>query len=97
RFVTCHAMKIGIQKILGFLLIFSCNKKNERINSIEVNPVLIKIGYYPTFHQPAEAILNLNEKYLIFYSPSSYNPARHRHRERMGKLVKKKKINIMSI
>lgn len=68
-------MKTIIQTILGFLLIISCNKKNEKINSLEVNPVLIKIGYYPTFHQPAEVILNLNEKYLAFYSPSAYNPA----------------------
>jgi hypothetical protein len=68
-------MKTIIQTILGFLLIISCNKKNEKINSLEVNPILIKIGYYPTFHQPAEVILNLNEKYLAFYSPSAYNPA----------------------
>lgn len=84
-------MKIGIQTILGFLLIFSCNKKNERINSIEVNPVLIKIGYYPTFHQPAEAILNLNEKYLIFYSPSSYNPAPPPPPRKDGKISQKEK------
>lgn len=68
-------MKTVIQTILGFLLIISCNKKNEKINSTEVNPILIKIGYYPTFHEPAEAILNLNEKYLIFYSPRAYIPA----------------------
>ena len=56
-------------------MIISCNNKNEKKNSTEVNPVLIKIGYYPTFHEPAETILNLNEKYLIFYSPTAYNPA----------------------
>src|SRR5690606_2962749 len=55
-------------------LVISCNKKVDEIKTEKPKPVLIKIGYYPTFHQPAETIFNLNEKYLIFYNPTSYNP-----------------------
>lgn len=55
-------------------LLFSCNKKNDNNKTEKPRPVLIKIGYYPTFHLPAETILNFNDKYLIFYSPVSYNP-----------------------
>ena len=67
--------KTILQIIFCFLLLFSCkenlnkNKQNEKPKA-----TLIKIGYYPTFHLPAETILNLNEKYLVFYSPTSYNP-----------------------
>lgn len=56
------------------ILIFSCGRKNNDNKTEKPKPVLIKIGYYPTFHLPAETILNFNEKYLIFYSPISYNP-----------------------
>lgn len=55
-------------------LLFSCNKKNDNNKTEKSRPVLIKIGYYPTFHLPAETILNFNDKYIIFYSPVSYNP-----------------------
>ncbi|MDN3691311.1 hypothetical protein QWZ06_03060 [Chryseobacterium tructae] len=55
-------------------LLFSCNKKNDNNKTEKPRPVLIKIGYYPTFHLPAETILNFNDKYIIFYSPVSYNP-----------------------
>lgn len=66
-------MKNVIQLLFCLLLIFSCNKKNDKNGTAKSKPVLIKIGYYPTFHIPAETIVNFNEKYLIFYSPSSYN------------------------
>jgi len=56
------------------ILLFSCERKNNDNKTEKPKPVLIKIGYYPTFHLPAETILNFNEKYLIFYSPVSYNP-----------------------
>ena len=40
-------------------------------NSATAN--LIKIGFHPaTDGQPAETILNLKEKYLVFYSPEAY-------------------------
>ena len=56
------------------LLVFiSCNnKKTKKIeNSATAN--LIKIGFYPAHAgQPAETILNLKEKYLVFYSPEAY-------------------------
>lgn len=55
------------------VLLFSCTKKNDDNTNENLKPALIKIGYYPTFHLPAETILNFNEKYLIFYSPDSYN------------------------
>ena len=58
----------------SLLLVFiSCdNKTTKKIeNSATAN--LIKIGFYPaTDGQPAETILNLKEKYLVFYSPEAY-------------------------
>jgi len=58
----------------SLLLVFiSCdNKTTKKIeNSTTAN--LIKIGFYPaTDGQPAETILNLKEKYLVFYSPEAY-------------------------
>lgn len=67
-----------MKKLFGFcfslLLVFiSCdNKTTKKIeNSTTAN--LIKIGFYPaTDGQPAETILNLKEKYLVFYSPEAY-------------------------
>ena len=67
-----------MKKLFGFyfslLLVFiSCdNKTTKKIeNSATAN--LIKIGFYPaTDGQPAETILNLKEKYLVFYSPEAY-------------------------
>ena len=67
-------MKIVIQIILSFLLILSCNKKTTE-SAKNPKPILIKIGYYPSFHTVAETILNLTDKYVIFYSPTSYHPA----------------------
>ena len=63
-----------MKKLFGFcfslLLVFiSCDNKIE--NSATAN--LIKIGFYPAnAGQPAETILNLKEKYLVFYSPEAY-------------------------
>ena len=58
----------------SLLLVFiSCdNKTTKKIeNSATAN--LIKIGSYPANDgQPAETILNLKEKYLVFYSPEAY-------------------------
>ena len=58
----------------SLLLVFiSCdNKTTKKIeNSTTAN--LIKIGFYPANDgQPAETILNLKEKYLVFYSPEAY-------------------------
>ena len=67
-----------MKKLFGFcfslLLVFiSCdNKTTKKIeNSATAN--LIKIGFHPaTDGQPAETILNLKEKYLVFYSPEAY-------------------------
>ena len=67
-----------MKKLFGFcfslLLVFiSCdNKTTKKIeNSATAN--LIKIGFYPAnAGQPAETLLNLKEKYLVFYSPEAY-------------------------
>lgn len=56
------------------ILFFSCTKSEETKDAEIIKPTLIKIGYYPTFHQSAETIVNLNEKYILFYSPVSYIP-----------------------
>ena len=68
-------MKTVIQTLFCLLLFYSCNNKTDKNITGNTKPTLIKIGYYPTFHQPAETILNFDEKYLIFYSPTLYNPA----------------------
>lgn len=62
-------MKNLLSLFLLFLSLISCNRKKEQIGSKETHPILIKITYHPSFHQPAETILNLNEKYLLFYNP----------------------------
>ena len=57
------------------LLVFiSCDNKNTKKNENSATANLIKIGFYPaTDGQPAETILNLKEKYLVFYSPEAYH------------------------
>ena len=67
-------MKAIIQTLFCLFFLIFCNKKVEEAKTEKPKPILIKIGYYPSFHQPAETIFNLNENYLIFYSPTSYNP-----------------------
>ncbi|MBP1167158.1 hypothetical protein JOE44_004042 [Chryseobacterium sp. PvR013] len=73
-YVYLNTMKNFTLLLFCLIILFSCNKKNNDHKTEKPKPVLIKIGYYPTFHLPAETILNFNEKYLIFYSPVSYNP-----------------------
>ncbi len=92
--VMCNAMKPVIQSFFCFLILISCDKKNEKIvaRNIDVEPILIKIGYYPTFHQPAETIINLKESYLIFYSPTSYSPMPPPPPNKEGKHSKEEEI-----
>ena len=56
------------------LLVFiSCDNKNPKKIENSATANLIKIGFHPaTDGQPAETILNLKEKYLVFYSPEAY-------------------------
>ena len=67
-----------MKKLFGFcfsLLLFfiSCDNKNPKKIENSATANLIKIGFYPaTDGQPAETILNLKEKYLVFYSPEAY-------------------------
>ena len=67
-----------MKKLFGFyfsLLLFfiSCDNKNTKKIENSATANLIKIGFYPAnAGQPAETILNLKEKYLVFYSPEAY-------------------------
>ena len=67
-----------MKKLFGFyfslLLVFiSCDNKTTKKNENSATANLIKIGFHPaTDGQPAETILNLKEKYLVFYSPEAY-------------------------
>ena len=67
-----------MKKLFGFcfslLLVFiSCDNKNTKKIENSATANLIKIGFYPaTDGRPAETILNLKEKYLVFYSPEAY-------------------------
>ena len=67
-----------MKKLFGFcfslLLVFiSCDNKNTKKIENSATANLIKIGFHPaTDGQPAETILNLKEKYLVFYSPEAY-------------------------
>ena len=58
----------------SLLLVFiSCDNKNTKKIENSATANLIKIGFYPAnAGQPAETILNLKEKYLVFYSPEAY-------------------------
>ena len=58
----------------SLLLVFiSCDNKNQKKIENSTTANLIKIGFYPAnAGQPAETILNLKEKYLVFYSPEAY-------------------------
>ena len=70
----------------SLLLVFiSCdNKTTKKIeNSATAN--LIKIGFYPaTDGQPAETILNLKEKYLVFILLRLITTKFHRLRKPVG-------------
>ena len=58
----------------SLLLVFiSCDNKTTKEIENSATANLIKIGFYPANDgQPAETILNLKEKYLVFYSPETY-------------------------
>ncbi|MFN1216795.1 hypothetical protein ACKW6Q_07375 [Chryseobacterium kwangjuense] len=68
-------MKIFTSLLFCLVFICSCSKKNDENRTGKPKPVLIKIGYHPTFHNSAETIVNFNEKYIIFYSPVAYSIA----------------------
>ena len=67
-----------MKKLFGFyfslLLVFiSCDNKTTKKNENSATANLIKIGFHPANdEQRAETILNLKEKYLVFYSPEAY-------------------------
>ena len=64
-FVLCFSL---------LLFFISCDNKNPKKIENSATANLIKIGFYPaTAGQPAETILNLKEKYLVFYSPEVYH------------------------
>lgn len=57
----------------SLLLVFiSCDNKTTKEIENSATANLIKIGFHPaTDGQPVETILNLKEKYLVFYSPEA--------------------------
>lgn len=65
-------MKYSLKMIIAVLFVLSCTKAEKKLKA-EPLPILLKMGYYPTFHAPAETILNLDEKYILFYSPTKYS------------------------
>lgn len=56
------------------VFLFSCNQKKEDIHNKTPVPVLITIGYFHSFYQPLETIINLKDQYILFYSPHDYSP-----------------------
>lgn len=58
---------------LCYWFFISCDNKNTKKIENSATANLIKIGFYPAnAGQPAETLLNLKEKYLVFYSPEAY-------------------------
>ena len=52
--------------LFTLMLLLSCNNKVKENIQEEPVPILIMVGYYPTFHQSIETIIDL--KANIFYS-----------------------------
>ncbi|MBU8883039.1 hypothetical protein KSK37_08095 [Kaistella sp. DKR-2] len=63
-------MKTVINLLFFLLFMISCNGKSD-IKDNETKPIFIRIGFEPTNRNPAEIAVNLNNKYLLFYSPDS--------------------------
>ncbi|AQW89225.1 hypothetical protein HZP42_18650 [Elizabethkingia anophelis] len=58
--------------LFTLMLLLSCNNKVKENIQEEPVPILIAVGYYPTFHQSIETIIDLKSKYILFYSPGSF-------------------------
>ncbi|MCL1668582.1 hypothetical protein M2T82_10960 [Elizabethkingia ursingii] len=56
------------------LFLLSCDNKVSERTKEEPAPILITVGYYPTFHQHVETTVNLKDKYILFYSPNAFLP-----------------------
>ncbi|MEC5395457.1 hypothetical protein [Bergeyella sp. RCAD1439] len=55
----------------AFFAVISCHPAPQA--TIE-EFTLLRIGFYPTNHSPSETLLNLSEKYILFFSPTNEAP-----------------------
>ncbi|CAM3694453.1 hypothetical protein I6H88_19930 [Elizabethkingia bruuniana] len=60
--------------LFTLMFLLSCNNKIKENIQEDPVPILIAVGYYPTFHQSIETIIDLKGKYILFYSPNSFLP-----------------------
>ncbi|MCL1678033.1 hypothetical protein M2T92_03265 [Elizabethkingia miricola] len=58
--------------LFTLMLLLSCNNKVKENIQEESVPILIAVGYNPTFHQSIETIIDLKDKYILFYSSNSF-------------------------
>lgn len=83
--------------LFTLMLLLSCNNKVKENIQEEPVPILIAVGYYPTFHQSIETIIDLKSKYILFYSPDSFLRNRHHFPLKIRNFIKRKKINTSNI
>ncbi|WP_411897418.1 hypothetical protein [Elizabethkingia occulta] len=67
-------MKKNLFIFSTFLFLLSCDNKFSEKTKEASAPILITVGYYPTFHQHVETTVNLKDKYILFYSPNAFLP-----------------------
>lgn len=65
-------MRYYLPYILSLLLLWNCKNPNIQEKTSETNPVFIKLGLYPSFDQPAEIMVNLNEDYILLCNASPF-------------------------
>lgn len=63
RYMKPHFYKLFLMANIILLSLVSCEKSEK------VEPVLVRVFYTPSFHNPAEIIIDLKGKTLMFFSP----------------------------
>lgn len=63
RYMKPHFYRLFLMANIILLSLVSCEK------SAKVEPVLVRVSYTPSFHNPAEIIVDLKGKTLMFFSP----------------------------
>ncbi|SMC50135.1 hypothetical protein [Moheibacter sediminis] len=62
--------------VLTLTFVMGCENSEKKeaiiIDKTQNHPVFIKLGLYPSFDQPAEVLINLEERYLLVYNASPY-------------------------